>query len=87
MPEEGKQIYRDRILSRLQWLDGQLQGKDFLMGDHFCVADAYLFTVLRWAKPQGIELAAYVNVLAHHERVSARPAVQEALKVEGLLGK
>jgi glutathione S-transferase len=87
MPEEGKKIYRDRILSRLQWLDGQLQGKDFLMGDPFSVADAYLYTVLRWAKPQGIELAAYPHVLAHQERVGARPAVQEALKVEGLLGK
>jgi len=41
----------------------------------------------RWAKPPHAELGLYPNLLAHHERVGARPAVQEALKFEGLLGK
>jgi glutathione S-transferase len=87
MPEEGKKIYRERIASRLQWLDGELAGKDYLLGDHFSVADAYLYTVTRWAKPMAIDLGGYRNLVAHHERVAARPAVQEALRVEGLLGK
>ena len=85
MPEEGKQIYRDRIASRFQWLDGELKGKQYLMGDNFSVADAYLFVVSRWAKPMGIELAKYPNLAAHHERVAARPAVREAMEFEGLL--
>ena len=87
MPEEGKKIYRDRIASRFHWLDGQLKGKDYLTGDNFSVADAYLFAVTRWAKPMGIELSPYPNLAAHHERVAARPAVREAMEFEGLLNK
>ena len=87
MPEEGKQIYRDRLAKRYQWVDGQLASKEYLMGDHFTVADAYFFAVTRWAKPLNVDITAQANVRAHHERVAARPAVQEALKVEGLLGK
>jgi glutathione S-transferase len=84
MPDAGTQIYRDRLANRFQFVDNELQGKDYLMGDHFTVADAYLYTVTRWAKPMGVDLSAYPNLLAHHARVEARPAVQEALKLEKL---
>ena len=55
------------------------------MGDHFSVADAYLFTVSNWTKPMNIDLSQRKNVQAWRERVGARPAVQEAMKAEGLL--
>lgn len=85
MPEEGRQIYRDRLANRFKFLDGQLAGKQYLMGEHFGVADAYLFTVINWAKPVNIDLAGYPNLIAFRDRVAARPAVQEAMKAEGLL--
>jgi len=85
MPEEGKQIYRERLASRFKFVDDQLAGKQYLTGDHFSVADAYLFTVSNWAKPMNIDLAAYPNLIAFRDRVAARPAVQEAMKAEGLL--
>jgi glutathione S-transferase len=85
MPEEGKQIYRERLGGRFKWVDGQLAGKQYLTGDHFSVADAYLFTVSNWAKPMNIDLAGYPNLTAFRDRVAARPAVQEAMKAEGLL--
>lgn len=85
MPEAGKQIFRDRIANRLQWVDQQLQGKDYLMGESFSVADAYLFVITNSAKPMNIELAGYKNLLAFRERVAARPAVQAAMKAEGLV--
>lgn len=85
MPDDGKKIFRDKLAQRYQWVNGQLEGKDYLMGEHFSVADAYFFTVTRWAKPMNIDLSALPQVLAHHERVGARPAVQEALRFEGLL--
>jgi glutathione S-transferase len=85
MPEEGKKLYRDRIAMRFKWLDGELKGKNYLMGDDLSVADCYLFTVSRWAKPMGIELVQYPNLAAYHERMAARPAVREAMEVEGLL--
>lgn len=83
MPEEGKKIYRDKIAERLKWVDQQLEGKKYLMGDTFSVADAYLFTVSGWALPMKIDLPP--NVVAFRERVAARPAVQEAMKTEGLI--
>jgi glutathione S-transferase len=85
MSDDAKQMARDRLVGRYQWIDTELQGKEYLMGDHFTVADAYFFTVTRWAKPMGIDLSPFANVQAHHQRVEARPAVQEALKMEGLL--
>jgi glutathione S-transferase len=87
MPEEAKKIFRDKLALRFQWLDGQLKGKQYLLGDHFSVADGYLFVITRWAKPVNVDITRCSNLLAHHERVAARPPVQEALKAEGLLGK
>jgi glutathione S-transferase len=87
MPEDGKKVFRDKLASRFQWLDGQLAGKQYLLGEHFSVADAYLYTVSRWTKPMAIDLSGFPNLQAYIERVAARPAVQEALKVEGLAGK
>lgn len=87
MPEDGKKVFRDKLASRFQWLDGQLAGKQYLLGEHFSVADAYLYTVTRWTKPMAIDLSGFPNLQAYIERVAARPAVQEALKVEGLAGK
>lgn len=82
MPEEAKTVFKDKLKSRYQWLDGELAGKDYLMGEQFTVADGYLFTVTNWTKPMAIDLAPYPNVQAWHARVGARPAVQEALKAE-----
>lgn len=84
MPDEGKKIYRDRIANRFAFVNGELEGKQYLMGDQFSVADAYLYTVTRWAKPMQIDLSPYPHLAAHNARVEARPAVQEALKLEKL---
>jgi glutathione S-transferase len=84
-PEEYKAIAKDRLTSRLKWVDGELAGKDFLMGDQFSVADGYLFTVTNWAKPLNLDLTPFANLIAYRERVAARPAVQAAMKAEGLL--
>ncbi len=85
VPEEVKPVFRDRLTSRLAWIDGQLAGKSYLMGDTFCVADAYLYTVSRWAPVMKIDLAPMTNLAAFQHRMLERPAVREALKAEGLL--
>ncbi|MEO7850997.1 MAG: glutathione transferase GstA [Rubrivivax sp.] len=85
MPEEAKQLARDKVSSRLAWVDEQLQGKDYLMGDSFSLPDAYLFTVANWAKPVGLDISALKNLGAFMSRMAARPAVQQAMKAEGLL--
>jgi glutathione S-transferase len=84
MPDEGKKIYRDRIANRLQFVERELAGKEYVMGDTFTVADGYLYTVTRWARPMAVDLSALPNLLAWQARVEARPAVQEALRHEKL---
>ena len=84
-PDEVKKTTKDRLLSRLQWVDGELKGKTYLMGDQFTVADGYLFTVAGWGKHVGLDISALTNLGAFMARVAARPAVQAALKAEGLL--
>ena len=81
-PADYQPQVRERLLKRLQWIDGQLAGKPYLMGEDFSVADGYLFTVLGWMKFIKIDLAKWPNLAAFVDRVAARPAVQAALKAE-----
>jgi len=83
-PEDAKKMVRSRLRTRYEWVDGQLAGKDYLMGKAFSVADAYLFTVTNWAKHVGIELDDLKNVAAFMQRMVARPAVEAAMKAEKL---
>ena len=83
-PEDAKGMFRDKLASRFEFVDRQLEGKEYVMGDHFTVADAYLFVVTRWTKPMNIDISRFKNLTAHNARVEARPAVQEALKAEKL---
>src|SRR5439155_8919207 len=48
LSDETKQYFKDRLATRFDYVDKQLEGKKYLAGDTFTVADAYLFTVLRW---------------------------------------
>ena len=83
-PDEFKRLSRENINKRLEWIDKELSGKQYLMGDKFTVADAYLFVVLRWSPRVEIDLSKFPNIKAYMERVAARPKVQEALNAEGL---
>ncbi|MBM7062897.1 glutathione transferase GstA [Pseudomonas sp. UL073] len=84
-PEEVKIAARTQLGKRFGYVDKALTGKDYLTGDQFSVADAYLYTIANWTFPMSIDLSPYANVGAFHKRVSARPAVQAAMKAEGLL--
>jgi glutathione S-transferase len=85
MPDEGKAVLRARAIGRLKWVDEQLEGKQYLMGDAFSIADPYLFTVTSWTKHTGIDISGLKNLSAFQDRMAARPAVQAAMKTEGLL--
>jgi glutathione S-transferase len=86
-PEEYKAICKENLAKRFAWLDQQLAGKDYLTGQGFTVADAYLFTVLRWTVPMKIDLSPWPNLAAYLRRVGKRPKVMEAMQEEGLLPK
>jgi glutathione S-transferase len=81
-PEQTKDSARKAIARRLGYVEGQLDGRAFLTGDTFTVADAYLYTVLGWTKHVGVDLAPFPNVVAFRERVDARPAVKAAQAAE-----
>jgi len=84
MPEEGKKAIIARVQRSLGWLDKQLASKPYLLGDSYSVADAYAFTVLGWTKFVNVDLSPYAHIVAYLDRVGQRPAVQAALKKEGL---
>ena len=83
--EEAKAAARSALGERLTWLSGQLEGRQFLMGDQFTVADAYLFTTLSWAGYVQFSLSDWPVMQAYAARIGERPAVQQALRAEGLL--
>ena len=84
-PAEYKTVVIDKLMSRLTWVDQQLAGKQYLMGDAYSVADPYLFTVTNWAPRVGVDITGLANITAFRARIAARPAVQAAMKEEGLL--
>jgi glutathione S-transferase len=84
-PEDYKPLVKERLLQRFTWVNEQLAGKDYLLGDQFTAADAYLFTVSNWGKFVGVDLSGFANLQAYVARVASRPAVQAALRAEGLL--
>ncbi len=83
-PEEFKKLSRENLGKRFDWIERELIGKQYLMGDKFTIADAYLYVVLRWSPRVGLDLSKWPNVKAYVDRVAARPKVQEALRAEGL---
>ena len=85
-PAEAKAIAIDRLQQRFALLDKHLASHTWLLGEHFSVADAYLFTVSNWAGFVQLDISAHSHVQAYVQRVAQRPAVQEALRAEGLLG-
>ena len=84
LADDAKAVFRTRLLDRFKWVNGQLAGKDWLLGKQFSVADAYLFTISNWAKPMGIDLSGMEHLVAFRKRMADRPAVQAALASEGL---
>lgn len=84
-PQDYKPLTIKALRGRYEWVEQQLAGKDYLMGSQFTVADAYLFTVSNWAKHVGLDLSDLPQLQAYLARVGSRPAVQAALRAEGLL--
>lgn len=84
-PEDWKAAVTERLGVRLDYVAKELAGKQYLMGDKFSVADAYLFTILNWAPMVKFDLSRWPTITDYHKRVGQRPKVQEALKAEGLV--
>jgi len=85
---------RPKLESSYEWIDQQLSGKQFLMGDDFTIADAYLFALTGWGKATwmksvynaNVDFSSHCHLQAWYERIRDRPAVQRVLIAEGLSG-
>lgn len=84
--DDVKAAARALLTRRFGYVAQALEGRDYLVGERFSVADAYLFTVANWAPIVQFDLSPWPVLKAFHERIGARPAVQQAMRDEGLLG-
>lgn len=84
VPDDVKSVFRERLMTRLAHLDKHLATNDYVMGKSFSVVDAYVFTTLGWAPRVNVDLSGFTNLAKFRERMMARPAVQAAMKAEGL---
>jgi glutathione S-transferase len=83
---DAKESARQLLARRCTYLAQRLEGREFLLDDQFSVADGYLFTVLSWGRIVQVDIAPWPVLTAYLERIGARPAVQQAMREEGLLG-
>jgi glutathione S-transferase len=87
IPDATRETLHSKIASRLDFVSKTLSIQPYLMGEHFTVADAYLFTIVNWAPMLKFDLAPWPVVQQFHARVAARPAVRAAMAEEGLIKK
>lgn len=83
--EEFKAWQKQRLTDRYTWIGEQLGNKQYLMGEQFTVADAYLFTTIGWLGFVGLTVDTWPGLKTYRDRIAARPKVQEAMRAEGLI--
>jgi glutathione S-transferase len=84
---EAKVPFAEALLKKYQWVDANLAAESpYLTGANFTAADAYLFTVTRWAQFVKLNLTGLSNLQEFMHRVAARASVREAMRAEGLIG-
>ncbi len=84
-PDDWKSMVRELLNRRLEIVARHLEGRSYLMGEDFTVADAYLYTVLSWAKHVKLDLSSMPMLSAYMDQVAARPAVHATLVAEKLI--
>lgn len=84
--EDQKKALLDKLFTRFDFVEKSLaDGRAFLTGDKFTIADAYLFVVVNWKNFLGVDISKWAKIVAFQDRVAARPATQAAMKAEGLI--
>jgi len=85
MPAQTRDATLLQLAKKFDWLTKQLGSGSYLVGNHFSVADAYLFTLLGWTKPTKVDLSRWPLLQSYQAGIAQRPAVQVAMRAEGLL--
>ena len=85
LPDEARQLFLDKLAKRVGFIATQLEASPFILGDHFTIADAYLFTTLSWSRYVKFDLEPWPAVVDYLARIAERPSVHEAMAAEGLV--
>ncbi len=83
-PESKSKFAEGNLTSKFEFIDEHFSKNDYVLGDRFSVADAYLYNVLSWPGRVNIDISGYASIQKFMVRMEQRPSVQEALKAEGL---
>lgn len=83
--EETKQYARDLVASKLDYVEGRIGDRPFLMGETFTLPDAYLFVMLGWLGSARLEIDRWPRLQAYRERLERRPSIRQVLEFEGLV--
>lgn len=84
-PEAAKQLGLTTLTRRLDAVAEQLASQPFLLGDHFSVADVYLFVTLSWGHYVDVDISQWPSLARYADKIAERPAVQKAMREEGLI--
>ena len=84
-PEAAKKLAIDTLMTRLETVAEHLSSHSFLLGENFSVADIYLFVTLSWGQYVNIDISRWPALARYADKISQRPAVQKAMKEEGLI--
>lgn len=83
--DSTRKAAKDKLAVRFAEIEQVLASREYLAGDRFTIADAYAFTIIRWAPMLGVPLKAFPKIEAYLQRIAARDAVQAAMRAEGLV--
>ncbi|HGJ5872492.1 MULTISPECIES: glutathione transferase GstA [Arsenophonus] len=85
-PDNYREIVIKSLITKFSYIENLLAKRKFICGEHFTIADAYLFTINRWATAVNVDLSQYQHLKQYiEEKISPRKSVQEALTTEGLI--
>jgi len=82
LPDAAREQGITKIKRRLAYVEAELEGRSFLLGERFSVADIYLFVVLRWTRTMRIDISEFTRLGAYLARIAERPAVAAAIAYE-----
>lgn len=72
----------ENIAACFALIEDEMFAGPFVMGDNFTIADPYLFTIATWLEGDGVDPAQFPKVLAHRNRMAARPAFRRVLAAQ-----
>ncbi len=77
-------IFIPKVMEKFQYIDRDLKGRAYLVGKHFTLPDAYLFTVLRWAIGKKLPVQPLQSLMDYAAQLRLRKSVSDAMIQEGL---